>query len=1317
MRILPSISFKKDFKSAVDQARTLLAKQKYGDVQSLLERALKSFESKGRPDESKLLAESYAMIAETLSARSLRDESIEYFRKSIETYENPDVVKRACQIVNDARLVKPEHRFFFDRYHALFPSDQKMILTYAKILLAQEEIAPEEEEIIVAASKAYPLWKGGSGLLARKFLAEGRTDAEALTIYRNAYPNNKQNEKLRRVLLDSLIASRDMSDFAVNLYRDTLEKGQAPPDALGLYVTHLIKKGQVSERSLPYFDQALDGKLLDRDALKALAAFVTTTDKDFIDKRHFAEKVFDNGYSDESLLVFLSETYAGDHDFSTRAMSVFEQSLAQNALSKRSILLLAEHLLAADDTGNFAARIYERYISLFPERPVKKLPVLLSRNYISNKRTDDKAQRIFEDALKVEPDDRQILEMLTRSYLAYDNTSPQAIEAYHAAFDLIAEEGLRREIARILAFHNIAQKQYTEDTLNYIETYLPHAPNREKAKLEENLALCYLTLSRRDERAKQAYLSIYPKEKDRNPKLIKLLAEMLVEEDRVFAKDSVEMEIFKRLFDLDRFSCHPKVAFLLLESRLRDHIVDKTTVSLAVRCFEADEDGFVELFRLLGKADLLQDMGQFYTSHYNFQMASKVYHLAYREDPTDQNVYNYAKLLVVGGQTEQAFKMLDNIQAASLSARKKYWQAVGKLAMSEPEQAEKLLDDMTETADSVPDFLLKVRQAMVSELSGGLDAARKQYQEILSQPDAKPIHRWLRIQTGVLLIKLGELDEAEKYFEELHKANPSSRKEAQFLGTTYILQGLAKWDKAKPDESLAYFEHAIQATQGHDALREVLAAVLHKRGEAYFLEGNFALAVRVLELALIVSPKSTEIKTLLAYAYHMLKDYGRALMQYSTIKWTDENPFLERSQAYAYMSAGQFNRAWKVFLDLHNRGNLLGKDLPLFIVSFLTDENNENAKQLARVDFMPPSFELGVVYLRDGAHERAEKIFTNLLKKSPDDLHLIWYTGLTYARMGKRDLAIHHWKRLLDILKDFPETKERVSLRFLEVGLAFLEAGYGKEAMETWEHLRELNPNFKHLNSLYAVTLSLNAYNLAKQDQVGLAINEWKRAHEYDKSNSDVIHNLAIAYLLTDEFEKSAGYWNRLIKIWKDKFNRNPRKYSHYSFYISEVQKLLTDIIVSRERAEHDVTVVQTETKVDYYKKANRFYWILGLDKNSSTGRIEKEYFRLVKIFNPERHADDFMLVEEAYSNLNDPVKRERIDIFALNPVNVPALRTLIFKEEKYTSAFIISPPQLAVPGPDYSNLKPSTFAEEEYVGRIGSMLALAVNIGDWTLI
>lgn len=1317
MRILPSISFKKDFKSTVDQARLLLAKQKYGDVQSLLEKAMKSFEPKGLPDENKLLAESYAMIAETLAARSMRDEALEYFKKSVELYEVPEVVKRACHIVNEARLIKGEYRFFFDRYHALFPGDHKMILTYAKILLTQDEIKPEEEETIVAASKAYPLWKGGSDLLARKFLAEGRKDSEALAIYRNAYPNNKQNEKLRRILLDSLVAARDLSDFAVNLYRDLLEKGQAPPEGLALYVTHQIRKGQVSERSLPYLDQALDGKLLDKETLKQLAAFVTTTDKDFIDKRHFAEKIYDNGYSDDSLLIFLSEAYAGDHDFSPKAMAAFEQALALNALSKRSILLLAEHLLAADDIGNFAARIYERYISLFPERPVKKLPVLLSRSYIANKRTDDKAQRIFEDALKVEPDDKQILEMLTRSYLAYDNTSPQALEAYHGAFDLIAEEGLRREVARILSFHNIAQKQYTEDTLNYIETYLPHAPNREKAKLEENLAHCYLTLSRRDERAKLAYLSIYPKEKDKNPKLIKLLAEMLIEEDRVFAKDSVEMDIFRRLFELDRFSCHPKVAFLLLEGRLRDQLVDKTTVSLSVRCFEADEDRFVELFRLLGKADLLQQMGQFYTSHYNFQMASKVYHLAYREDPTDQNVYNYAKLLVVDGETEQAFKMLDNIQAAPLAARKKYWQAVGKLATGEPEQADKLLSAVAAGEGSVPDYLLRVRKAMVSELSGSLETARKQYQEILADPEAKQIHRWLRIQSGVLLIKLGELDEAEKYFDELHKANPTSRKEAQYLGTTYILQGLAKWDKPKPDESLSYFARAVQATQGHDPLREVLGAVLHKRGEAYFLESNFATSVKVLELALIVAPKSTEVKTLLAYAYHMLKDHDRSLMQYSTIKWTDENPHLERSQAYSYMSAGQFSRAWKVFLDLRNRGNLLGKDLPLFIVSFLTDENNENGKHLVRVEFVPPSFELGVVFLRDGAYEKAERIFVSLLKKNQDDLHLIWYTGLTYAKMGKRDLAIHHWKRLLDILKDFPETKERVSLRFVEVGLAFLEAGYGKEAMETWEYLRTLNPNFKHLNSLYATTLSLNAYILAKQDQIGLAINEWRRAHEYDKTDSDVIHNLAIAYLLTDEFEKSAGYWNRLIKIWKDKFNRNPRKYNYYSFYMSEVQKLLTDIIVSRERAEHDVTVVQTETKVDYYKKANRFYWILGLDKNSSVGRIEKEYFRLVKIFNPERHADDFMLVEESYSNLKDPIKKERIDIYAFNPVNVPALRTSIFKEEKYTSAFVVSPPQLAVPGPDYSNLKPSTFTEEEYVGRIGSMLALSVNIGDWTLI
>ncbi len=104
--------------------------------------------------------------------------------------------------------------------------------------------------------------------------------------------------------------------------------------------------------------------------------------------------------------------------------------------------------------------------------------------------------------------------------------------------------------------------------------------------------------------------------------------------------------------------------------------------------------------------------------------------------------------------------------------------------------------------------------------------------------------------------------------------------------------------------------------------------VLSLHGENAFFEGKLQRAGRILEVCHRILPKRVETKTLLAYTFHRLEDFGKALIYYRDIAWTDENPRLERSQAYAYMANNQPQQAWRVFLDLAKRGNLRAGQLP-----------------------------------------------------------------------------------------------------------------------------------------------------------------------------------------------------------------------------------------------------------------------------------------------------------------------------------------------------------------------------------------------------
>jgi len=109
----------------------------------------------------------------------------------------------------------------------------------------------------------------------------------------------------------------------------------------------------------------------------------------------------------------------------------------------------------------------------------------------------------------------------------------------------------------------------------------------------------------------------------------------------------------------------------------------------------------------------------------------------------------------------------------------------------------------------------------------------------------------------------------------------------------------------------------------------------------------------------------------------------------------------------------------------------------------------------------------------------------------------------------------------------------------------------------------------------------------------------------------------------------------------------------------------------------------------------------------------------LIKIFNPERHADDFMLVEESYTYLiRNPERRPLIDIFVFNPIDAELLRKRL---SRVPADGRISFEQLqlpeTVPPPDYLQLKSSKVKEDELVAPLKDLLSINFKIADWTLV
>ena len=56
---------------------------------------------------------------------------------------------------------------------------------------------------------------------------------------------------------------------------------------------------------------------------------------------------------------------------------------------------------------------------------------------------------------------------------------------------------------------------------------------------------------------------------------------------------------------------------------------------------------------------------------------------------------------------------------------------------------------------------------------------------------------------------------------------------------------------------------------------------------------------------------------------------------------------------------------------------------------------------------------------------------------------------------------------------------------------------------------------------------------------------------------------------------------------------------------------------------------------------------VLGVNESASDEEVKKAYFQQVRQFTPEKHADQFKQIREAYDLLKDPSKRLEAEVFS----------------------------------------------------------------------
>jgi tetratricopeptide (TPR) repeat protein len=369
---------------------------------------------------------------------------------------------------------------------------KSLLLKHSKNLLAAKGDSLSEAEIdfLTTTAKGFPLWKEGMTLLSDRYLREGRKDADALAVYRNAYPNRKADKRLREVLLESLIANGDKDEFAASVYHDAVETSDNP-EALCLLSQYYVANGDLTISTAPYVLRALEKTKLPEDTLKKLAELAVATKLEGMDRHSMLMHIYRQGYTERGLLAELSNTLAESGKFDAMSIEIMTRAFEQRVVNKRAILILAEHCLANDRDDDFAVRVYETYLSTWPDRPQRRIYSILAHQFAGLTKVDDQAQKIYQEALVDDPTDPVVVNILARAYHAADRRDEEAEHLYRQAFPISTGE-VKLLLARILAEIHVAASDFSQETLLYLTTLGRPDSGPLAARYDEALTNCFL---------------------------------------------------------------------------------------------------------------------------------------------------------------------------------------------------------------------------------------------------------------------------------------------------------------------------------------------------------------------------------------------------------------------------------------------------------------------------------------------------------------------------------------------------------------------------------------------------------------------------------------------------------------------------------------------------------------------------------------------------------------------------------------------------------------------------------------------------------
>ncbi len=1148
-------------------------------------------------------------------AISLSDGNKDFVGVLIEMAENagediiPLLKKGIKASAQDVNLLKPLARIFEDTGRVDGEADK----LYRMILKADTDYEPALLGV------------------ARTSLMLKRFDREMLTPLRLAFRAAPDDPDVLKALAMTYSAMQQPPEESLGVLKKAIETFPGEP-ALEAGLTKIyMKTPGYTEEKVQHLKQAFKNKPSGEIADVLLPYLLKARDIDEVSLRIY-EMSWRGHEQKTSMLTFLSEAYRGQGRRDNQAVKVYEELFSVFPHHKENTAYLAEVYAEAEVSDRTAEIVYERAFNDNPEKVSPSVVRLLSQCYLNYDREDDIAKALYKRHLANEPDDVRVMIALGEMAMSREHLAGEDVKLLKNLFHHEqVQKKLKSDIATRLGEHLALSGAGDKDA---VELYTFNYMSGVATKAEENLlAAHYARGGQAEPRLRRLFEAVYGRTADED--VLEALTNIYVELKEV---DDQAINIF--LAHLQRNPTDKKVLGLVCPYLLKKRGDDVSTYPFIVEALKLDAKLDFIGIKPGEVLNSLIRIGRYFLKSKQFNLALELFKVAYAREKHDIIQYLLGvSYLAAGdvGAAESVFK--DLLKKDPENPLYLYRTAAINMVRGDKSKARKTLTMLAAKYPAHP--LAELRLGMLSELDGKDIDALAHYEQVRTSKDI--VEALAKARRGIVLLRLQRSDEAIAVLEEARKELGEDEDLAHGLASAYSMRVLAAVDSNSVDGARLAVGSMLGLGLREVAFNEMVGKLAYLVNVKLLISGNATQALEGVEAVLERVPEQPGSLYLGGLIEHFNRRYKEA--QDYIDRGLDMGRRLGEFEAPVQLLAAlNLIRLRKYFeandhLEwLYTQEQRKEDAFILRIISFYQNDREKGYPSfLKSQDYGALKSRLklslgfvGSLFLKGSEFGAGIEFFDKVykeLERQQDKLEADFFLGLFHIKARKQKLGLHHWRSILDIKDTGDLQPDIVNQIYLSLFLHFLDHYFISEAQEA---LKRIKPDGDiDLNAAALFLYMQKGYLEAKAKNYDAACREWEHALTIFPSNWMLNQNLALAKVLLKKEDEAVGHFNVLIH----ELEKGGEKVygPSYNFMFEESRKVYNHLVSFRAGA-----IQQIEAKRDIIQdnimSSNQAYWSLNLRKGDGFKEAETNYFRLIKIYNPERYPDEFKEIESAYA-------------------------------------------------------------------------------------